>query len=86
SCTEIKSNCFTKPGGDKILNGERKEQYRNFYKAKHGSQTRTSGALTHPKFRISKSTGMKPKSKLWKLIPQQNCGVLYPPISSGLFD
>ncbi len=31
-------------------------------------------------------TGMKPQSKLWKLIPQQSCGVLNPPPSAGLFD
>ena len=29
---------------------------------------------------------MKPQSKLWKLIPQQSCGVLNPPPSAGLFD
>ena len=29
---------------------------------------------------------MKPQSKLWKLIPQQSCGVLNPPTSLGLFD
>jgi hypothetical protein len=29
-------------------------------------------------------TGMKPQSKLWKLIPQQSCGVLKPSAFSGI--